>query len=56
MSFKMKLIFSTRFMQSPLSDLMDNLTGELFKECEDCRIKYKKCENIHNKHYEYIEI
>ena len=56
MSFKMKLIFSTRFMQSPLSGLMDNLTGELFKECGDCRIKCKKCENIHNKHYEYIEI
>lgn len=52
----MKLIFCTRFMQSPLSGLMDNLTGELFKECGDCRIKCKKCENIHNKHYEYIEI
>lgn len=30
----MKLIFSTRFMQSPLSDLMDNLTGELLKNVE----------------------
>ena len=40
-TYKLKFIDSYRFMQSKLSDLVDNLSGVYDKECKKC-MKEKK--------------
>ena len=53
-SYKLRLIDSTRFMASSLSNLVNNLSegihkvkfkfGHDDKKCETCEIKYKYCD------------
>ena len=49
MTYKIKFIDSYRFMQSKLSDLVDNLSGIYDKECKSCMERKKiksECEFI----------
>ena len=41
-TYKLKFIDSHRFMQTSLSNLVDNLTGVYDKECKKCKEKKKK--------------
>ena len=41
MTYKIKFIDSYRFMQSKLSDLVDNLSGIYNKECKSCMERKK---------------
>ena len=44
-TYKQKFIDSYRFMQSELSDFVDNLSGNFNKECKSCIEKKKLNQN-----------